>query len=92
MVHTSAAIGKYYKKNWALVILQVVRDIFKTSEGSTAYDMLMRIINRRANVQLVRSALFFTALFTFGADGVPSFDYRKGELLKAMSKVSRVLL
>lgn len=75
-----------------MFILQVVKNILRTSEGSTAYDMLMRIINRGADVQLVRSAIFFSAFFTFGTEKISSLRCRKGELLKAMDGVSCLLL
>lgn len=70
-----------------LFILQVVKDIFMTTESSRAYDMLIRIIDRGADVQLVRSAMFFGAYFTFGIEQLPSLKYRKRELMEAMFDV-----
>lgn len=73
-------------------IPQVVKNILTTTEGTKAYDMLMRIINRGADVQLVRSAIFFNVLFTFGTEEIKTLSHRKAELLQAMCGVSCLLL
>lgn len=75
-----------------MFILQVVRNILTTTEASTAYDMLMRIIDRGADFQLVRSAMFFCAYFTFGIEQLTSLKYRKRELMQAMCDVSDLTL
>lgn len=75
-----------------MFIFQVVKNILMTAETSKAYDMLMRIIDRGADVQLVRSAMFFSAYFTFGIEQLVSLKYRKRELMQAMCDVSHLTL
>ncbi|KAK8393730.1 hypothetical protein O3P69_006795 [Scylla paramamosain] len=65
-------------------VVKIVKNVFGTCVGSTAYDMLTGLINRSADVLLVRSAMFFAAFVVCGENRISSLTPKKVDLLRSL--------